>query len=219
MDNNQRKFLEESIRTWQKWASRYSQRPGQNWPAQELVLLQITDIDGLGQKKTSSRCRKTAVMACGHSQAIKLYKKWVDSNGGTRNGARDFVDHCTSDIDTLKSFWTTTEEKFVNVEATSTATGTTQEDGSNVTPVTTYTKKPPSASTTESIRNDARSGTSHPTKSRTVPTVTSTSNGLNNDSTCRLLNCKNLRHVKDQTKVEHRLCLTNPPPKKKIPPD
>jgi hypothetical protein len=50
MDNSQHKTLEQSIRTWQKCASRYSQRPGQNWPAQEWVLLQITDIYGVGKK-------------------------------------------------------------------------------------------------------------------------------------------------------------------------
>jgi hypothetical protein len=104
MDNSQRKTLGKSIWTWQKCASRYSQRPGQNWPAQEWVLLQITDIDGVGQKKASSRCKKTAVMAYGQSQAIKLYQKWVDINGDTGNGARDFVGHSTSNIDTLKSF-------------------------------------------------------------------------------------------------------------------
>jgi hypothetical protein len=122
--------------------------------------LQITDIDGVGQKKASTRRKKTAVMAYGRSQAINLYQKWVDSNGDTGNGARDFVDHSTSNIDTLKSFWKTTEDKFVNVESTestSTASGTTTEDGSNVTPVTTNTKKPTSASTIELIRNDGRS--------------------------------------------------------------
>jgi hypothetical protein len=63
MDNSQRKTLEKNIRIWQKCASRYGQRPGQNWPAQEWVLLQITDIDGVGKKKASTRRKKIAVMA------------------------------------------------------------------------------------------------------------------------------------------------------------
>jgi hypothetical protein len=118
MDNSQRKTLEKSLRIWQKCASRYSQCPGQNWSAQEWVLLQITDIDGVGKKNIFTRCKTTAVMAYGRSTGIKLYKEWVDSNDGTTNGAGDFVDHSTSNIDTLKPFWTTTEEKFVNVEST-----------------------------------------------------------------------------------------------------
>jgi hypothetical protein len=65
MDNSQLKTLEKIIRTWQKCASRYSQRPGQNWPAQEWILLQITDMDEVGQKKASTRRKKTAVMAYG----------------------------------------------------------------------------------------------------------------------------------------------------------
>jgi hypothetical protein len=64
-------------------------------PAQEWVLLQITDIDGVGKKKASTRRKKTAVMAYGQSQAIKLYQKSLDSSGDTGNGARDFVDHST----------------------------------------------------------------------------------------------------------------------------
>jgi hypothetical protein len=39
MGNKQRKNLVQTIKTWQECASRYSQRPDQNWPAQEWVLL------------------------------------------------------------------------------------------------------------------------------------------------------------------------------------
>jgi hypothetical protein len=94
------------------------QRPGQNWPAQEWVLLQITNIDGVGRKKASTSRKKTAVMAYGHPQAIEWYQKWLDSSGDTGNVGRDFVNHSTSNMDTLKSFWTSTEDKFVNVELT-----------------------------------------------------------------------------------------------------
>jgi hypothetical protein len=83
MDIRQRKTLEKSLRTRQKWASRYSQRPGQNWPAQEWVLLQITDIDGVGQKKASTSRMKTVVMDYGRSQAIEWYQKCLDSSGDT----------------------------------------------------------------------------------------------------------------------------------------
>jgi hypothetical protein len=171
-------------------------------------------------------------MAFGRSKAIKLYKRWGDSKDKTGSGARDFVDHSTSDIDTLKLFWTTTEDKFVNVKAVSTASRTTHEDGSNVSPGTckpqsvkvrspmlssnrnnspspgselpaskvsnkvgtpkmSNTKKPPSASTTGSNRNEARSNKSLSTQSHTGPSVTSTSNGFNNGSARVLFNPKN----------------------------
>jgi hypothetical protein len=205
MDNKQRKTLEKSLQTWQKWASRYSQRPGQNWLAQEWVLLQIINIDGVSQKKASTGRKKTAVMAYGRPQAIEWYQKWLDSSGDTENVGRNFVNHSTSNMDTLKLFWTSTEDKFVNVElaeSTSTASGTIREEGSHVTQVTTNTKKSPSASATEpikndagsqrnnteEIRNDAGSQRNHTKKNCTVPTVTNTSN---NDRTGGLLYSKN----------------------------
>jgi hypothetical protein len=156
MDNRQRRNLEQSIKTWQKCASRYSQRPDQNWPAQEWVLLQITDIDGVGKKKTSTRRKKTAVMAYGRSQAIKLYQKLLDSSCDTGNGARDFVNHSTSNMDTLKLFCITAEDQFINVESaksTSIELGTTPVAESGQILVTTNNKSPPLPSTTGSIRN------------------------------------------------------------------
>jgi hypothetical protein len=150
MDNKQRKNLVQAIKTWQKRASRYSQRPDQNWLAQEWVLLQITDIDGVGNKKTSTR-KKTAVMAYGRSQAIKLYQKLLDSSGDTGNGAREFVNPYTSNMDTLKSFWITPEDQFItdeSTESTSIALGTTPVAESGKTPVTTNNKSPPLSSKT-----------------------------------------------------------------------
>jgi hypothetical protein len=99
-------------------------------------------------------------MAYGRSQAIEWYQKWLESSGDTGNVGRDFVNHSTSNMDTLKSFWKSTEDKFVNVElteSTSTASRTITEEGNHVTQVTTNTKKSPSTSATESIRNNAGS--------------------------------------------------------------
>jgi hypothetical protein len=155
MDNKQRKNLVQTIKTWQKCASRYSQRPDKNWPAQEWVLLQITDIDGVGNKKNSTR-KKTAVMAYGRSQAIKLYKKSLNSSGDTGNGAPGFVNHYTSNIDTLKSFWVKSEDQFITDEygeSTSKALGTTPVAESDKTP-------PPIPSKTGSqIKTSSGSGT------------------------------------------------------------
>jgi hypothetical protein len=95
-------------------------------------------------------------MAYGQSQSIKLYQKSLYSSGNTGNGARDFVNHSTSNIYTLKFFWITPEDQFINVESTestSIALGTTPVAESDKTPVTTNNKSPPLPSTTGSIRN------------------------------------------------------------------
>jgi hypothetical protein len=83
-------------------------------------------------------------MAYGRPQAIKWYQKWLDSSSDTGNVGRNFVNHSTSNMDTFKPLWKSTEDKFVNVEltkSTSTASGTITEEGSHVTQVTTNTKK------------------------------------------------------------------------------
>jgi hypothetical protein len=130
-------------------------------------------------------------MAYGRSQAIKLYQNSLDSSGDTGNGAHNFVNHYTSNMDTLKSFWITPEDQFItdeSGESTSIALGTTPVAESGKTPVTTNNKSPPLPSTTGSNWKTSSGPTNHKTKSRTVPTVTSTSN---NDSTRGLLNRKN----------------------------
>jgi hypothetical protein len=85
-------------------------------------------------------------MAYGRSQAIKLYKKSLNSSGDTGNGAPDFVNHYTSNMDTLKLFWITPKDQFItdeSVKSTSIALGTTPVAESGKTPVTTNNKSPP----------------------------------------------------------------------------
>jgi hypothetical protein len=64
MDNPQRRSLVASIATLTQMFARYSQNPGkEDWPQQEWVLLQLTDIDGYGQKNPEKHRSKTAVNA------------------------------------------------------------------------------------------------------------------------------------------------------------
>jgi hypothetical protein len=114
MEYAQRKNLMACYKTIQKMCARYSQRPGKDWPAQEFVLLQLTNINGVGQKKiATSHRKKTGVMAFGRPQGIAWYKSWLDS---TTEGEGDFINHSTSNTGMLQKFWKTPEDEFSDTE-------------------------------------------------------------------------------------------------------
>jgi hypothetical protein len=92
-------------------------------------------------------------MAYKRSQAIKLYQNLLDSSGDTGNGARNSVNHYTSNTDTLKLFWITHKHQLItdeSAESTSIVLGMTPVAESGKTPVTTNNKSPPLPSTTGS---------------------------------------------------------------------
>jgi hypothetical protein len=68
------KIIGPLYRNTHKKLARYSQRPDrEDWPQQEWVLLQLTDIDGYGQKDPKKHRSKTAVNAYGQKEAIATY--------------------------------------------------------------------------------------------------------------------------------------------------
>jgi hypothetical protein len=61
MDHTQRRLLVPCIATLAEMFAQYSQHPGkEDWPQQEWVLLQLTDIDCYGQKNPKKHRSKTA---------------------------------------------------------------------------------------------------------------------------------------------------------------
>jgi hypothetical protein len=107
MDSNQRSNLEASISTLSKASARYSQRPGKDWPEQEWALVQLTDINGLGDKNPKNRRTKTAVNAFGRPEAIIKYNKWLTN---TKEGGEQFVNRTASTLKDLKVLWKSREE-------------------------------------------------------------------------------------------------------------
>jgi hypothetical protein len=105
----------------------------------------------------------------------------LNSSGDTGNGAPGFVNHYTSNIDTLKSFWVKSEDQFITDEygeSTSKALGTTPVAGSDKTP-------PPIPSETGSqIKISSGSGTT------TTLNYTSNNNGTPPSSGSKTGPCK-----------------------------
>jgi hypothetical protein len=58
MDGHQRRNLIKVIETITIFFARYSQQPGTGWPEQEWVLLQLTKINGVGDKCPNSHRSK-----------------------------------------------------------------------------------------------------------------------------------------------------------------
>jgi hypothetical protein len=82
---HQRRNLKNVIQTITKMFARYSQRPGTGGPEQEWVLLQLTDINGVGGKDPKNHRSKTAVNAYGRKEGITKYnKQLVDQYKGGR---------------------------------------------------------------------------------------------------------------------------------------
>jgi hypothetical protein len=107
MDTTQRRVLLKSITTISKIFARFSQQPGTGWPEQEWVLLQLTDINGVGDKDPKNRWSKTAVTAYGQQEAIAKYNKWRTD---TKEGGDQFVNRLTSSVKELESLWKCKEE-------------------------------------------------------------------------------------------------------------
>jgi hypothetical protein len=136
MDQSQRKTLLPRCKTIQQMFARYSQRLGQeykDWPAQEFVLLQLTDINGVGKKGVvNARREKTAAIAFGRPQGLKWFDLWKDSfKDGGKEGTGDFIDHSTSNTDTLYEFWTVPKDQFSTTEATRATQETVSTNRSN----------------------------------------------------------------------------------------
>jgi len=129
MDSTQRGLLKKCVNTMRKAFSRYSQRPGQGWAANEFLLIQITDINGVGNKRTASRRNKTAVMAYGRTNAVEMYNRWLNSTSDRND---NYVHHSTDNIESLEKFWKTNEEDFAasGAIATTADSPTLKEDGS-----------------------------------------------------------------------------------------
>jgi hypothetical protein len=73
MDGHQRRNLIKGIETITKMLARHSQQPGTGWPEQEWELLQLTKINGVGDKCPNSHGRKTAVNAYGRNKGIAVH--------------------------------------------------------------------------------------------------------------------------------------------------
>ena len=116
MAGQQRKKLKANVETMTNVFDRYSQRPGMEFPSQEFILLQITDINGVGHKyEPLCRRKKTAAMAYGRPKALDEFKRYLESE---TNGENNYVNHTATDIDELTHFWRTNEAgKTVNEDA------------------------------------------------------------------------------------------------------
>jgi hypothetical protein len=111
MDNGQQKSLSATIVTLTKNFARYSQQPDrEDWPQQEWVLLQFSDIDGYGQKDPKKHQSKTAVNAYGRKEAIATYNNWQSNTTNTKQGGDRFVHRSTSSLEELRLFWKSTEK-------------------------------------------------------------------------------------------------------------
>jgi hypothetical protein len=87
MDDGQQKSLVAAIATLTENFARYSQWPDrEDWPQQELVLLQLTDIDGYGQKDPKTHRSKIAINAYGRKEAIATYNNWQSNTTNTKEG-------------------------------------------------------------------------------------------------------------------------------------
>ena len=128
MDAVQRKLLKSNVKTMEKVFSRYSQRPGKGYPANEFVLLQITDINGVGHKGEACRRKKTAVMAYGRNNAVAMYNSWLES---TIKGDDNFVNHSATDLKTFTNFWKTEEEDLAGEDAITSSTSATNTENGN----------------------------------------------------------------------------------------
>jgi hypothetical protein len=115
MDGHQQRNLIKVIETITKMFARYSQRPGTGWPEQEWVLLQLTKINGVGDKCPDSHWRKTAVNAYGRKEGIAKYNSWCTN---TKEGGDGFVNRSTSSLDKFESFWKSREEDEVDPVST-----------------------------------------------------------------------------------------------------
>lgn len=107
MDTTQRTTLEGRISTLSQAFARFSQRPGKDWPEQEWALVQLTDINGIGDKNPKNRRTKTAVNAYGRPEAIIKYNKWLTD---TKEGGEQFVNRTASTLKDLKVLWKSREE-------------------------------------------------------------------------------------------------------------
>jgi hypothetical protein len=108
MDHAQRRSLVPCIATLTEMFARYSQHPGkEDWPQQEWVLLQLTDIDGYGQKNPKKHRSKTAVNVYGRKEAIAKYNNMLTN---TEEGDDHFFHRSTSSLDELQMFWKSTEK-------------------------------------------------------------------------------------------------------------
>jgi hypothetical protein len=96
----QRRNLIKVIETITKMFARYSQRPGTGWPEQEWVLLQLTKINGVGDKCPNSHRSKTAVNAYGRKEGIAKYNSWCTN---TKEGGDGFENRSTSSLDEFES--------------------------------------------------------------------------------------------------------------------
>ncbi|OEU09885.1 hypothetical protein FRACYDRAFT_248135 [Fragilariopsis cylindrus CCMP1102] len=128
MESGQRKRLENNVKTMDKVFSRYSQRPGKGYPANEFVLLQMTDINGVGHKGEACRRKKTAVIAYGRTNAVTMYKSWLES---TIKGDDNFVNHSATDLKTFTNFWKTEEEDLAGEEVITSSTSTSNTENGN----------------------------------------------------------------------------------------
>jgi hypothetical protein len=136
MDQAQRKTLLPRYKTIQQMFVWYSQRPGKeykDWPAQKFVLLQLTDINGVGKKEVvNARRKKPAAIAFGRPQGLEWFDLWKDSfKDGDKEGTGDFTNHSTSNTDTLIEFWKVPEDQFSTTEATRATQGTVSTNRSN----------------------------------------------------------------------------------------
>jgi hypothetical protein len=107
MDSSQRGCLYQNMVTLTKTFARFSQRPGKNWASQEWVLIQLTDINGVGVKGPTHRRNKTAVNAYGRKEGIAKYNEWLED---TKEGGDQFVTRSTSSLSDFRMLWTTKEE-------------------------------------------------------------------------------------------------------------
>jgi hypothetical protein len=71
------------------------------------VLLQLTDINGVGDKDPKNRRSKTAVNAYGRQEGIAKYNKWRTN---TKEDGDQFVNQSTSSMKELESLWKCKEE-------------------------------------------------------------------------------------------------------------
>jgi hypothetical protein len=76
------------IETVTKTFAPFSRRPGTGWLEQEWVLLQLTEINGVGDKGTNCHQSKTAVNAYGQKEGIAKFHSWCTS---TKEGGDGFV--------------------------------------------------------------------------------------------------------------------------------
>jgi hypothetical protein len=86
---------------------RNSQWPGTGLLEQEWVLLQLTEINGVGDKGRNSHRSKTTVNAYGRKEGIAKYHSWCTN---TKTGPDGFVNRSTSCLEKFQSFWKSREE-------------------------------------------------------------------------------------------------------------